>query len=79
MSDLCGIRHCRDYYDGVVWQIPICDKHWKRCCAEASGGSLEWLREHARNELLNRLPAAEAVPQFPTPPAPARRITHRSK
>ena len=75
MNDLCGIRHCRDGYDVIVWGIPICEKHWKRCCAEASGGSLEWLREHAHRELLSKLPvpAEDATPVV----APPRRVVRR--
>jgi len=60
--DVCGIGRCKNSYDGVVWSVPICDEHWRKCCKESDGCSLGWLHDKARKEYASKLPDPPADP-----------------
>lgn len=64
--ETCGIGRCKNSYDGIVWSVPICDEHWRKCCKEHAGCSLGWLHEKARKEFASKLPE----PPAPAVPAP---------
>jgi len=50
IEELCGVINCKQTAAGKVWQVPICDFHWKECCARDKGCSVPWLRRNVRSD-----------------------------
>lgn len=54
--DVCGIGRCKaEPSFGKIWSVPICDEHWRQCCAE-SASSLEWLHRKVKADIRPHLP-----------------------
>jgi hypothetical protein len=55
-QEVCGIGRCKaEPSFGRIWSVPICDEHWRQCCAE-SASSLEWLHRKVKADIRQHLP-----------------------